>query len=68
MPAILSLEYARTSFSLLSRNLDRQRLHGGDGARSLGSVTNVIPDALDKASLIYRPEIQQGNVVTRGTG
>ena len=36
-----------------------------DGARSLGSVTNVIPDALDKASLIYRPEIQQGNVVTQ---
>lgn len=35
----------------------------GDGLRSLGSVTNVIPNALDKAPLIYRPTIQQGNVV-----
>lgn len=37
----------------------------GDGLRSLGGVTNVIPDALNRAPLIYRPTIQQGNVVTQ---
>ena len=37
----------------------------GEGARSLGSVTDAIPRALDKAPLIYRPTIQQGNVVTQ---
>jgi outer membrane protein assembly factor BamE len=37
----------------------------GDGLRSLGGVTNVIPNALDRAPLIYRPTVQQGNVVTQ---
>lgn len=37
----------------------------GDSLHSLGSVTEVIPRALDKAPLIYRPTIQQGNVVTQ---
>ena len=37
----------------------------GDSLDSLGSVTDVIPRALDKAPLIYRPTIQQGNVVTQ---
>jgi outer membrane protein assembly factor BamE len=37
----------------------------GKGLDSLSSVTEVIPNALDKAPLIYRPTIQQGNVVTQ---
>lgn len=37
----------------------------GDGLRSLNSVTEVIPNALDAAPLVYRPEIQQGNIVTQ---
>lgn len=37
----------------------------GDTLRSFGDVTNVIPDALDRAPLVYRPTIQQGNVVTQ---
>ncbi|MCB1802039.1 MAG: outer membrane protein assembly factor BamE [Gammaproteobacteria bacterium] len=37
----------------------------GDGLRSLGSITNIVPDALDRAPLVYRPEIQQGNVVSQ---
>ena len=37
----------------------------GDGVESLSGVTDVIPDALDKTSLIYRPTIQQGNVVSQ---
>ena len=37
----------------------------GDGLRSASSVTDWIPDALDKAPLIYRPTILQGNVVTQ---
>ena len=37
----------------------------GDGLRSVGGITTIIPDALDKAPLIYRPTIQQGNVVTQ---
>ena len=37
----------------------------GDGLRSLGGVTKVIPDALNEAPLIYRPSIQQGNVVSQ---
>jgi outer membrane protein assembly factor BamE len=39
------------------------------GCSSLGegfeSATDVVPDALDETSLIYRPVIQQGNVVTQ---
>jgi outer membrane protein assembly factor BamE len=35
------------------------------GMDSLGAATNVIPDALNETSLIYRPTIQQGNVVTQ---
>lgn len=37
----------------------------GDGLKSLGGVTEVIPNALNKAPLIYRPPIQQGNVVSQ---
>ena len=37
----------------------------GDSLHSLGSVTEIIPRALDKAPLVYRPTIQQGNVVTQ---
>jgi len=37
----------------------------GEGLESLGSVTEVIPKALDKAPLVYRPTIQQGNVVSQ---
>ena len=37
----------------------------GDGLRSIGGVTDVIPNALEETSLVYRPEIQQGNVVTQ---
>lgn len=36
-----------------------------DGMKSLSGVTDVIPDALDRTSLIYRPTIQQGNVVSQ---
>lgn len=37
----------------------------GDGLRSIGGVTDVIPNALEETSLVYRPDIQQGNVVTQ---
>lgn len=37
----------------------------GDGLRSVGEATNVIPNALDRAPLVYRPSIQQGNVVSQ---
>lgn len=37
----------------------------GDGLQSASSITDWIPDALDKAPLIYRPTIQQGNVITQ---
>ena len=37
----------------------------GDGLRSLGGVTDMIPNALEDTSLVYRPEIQQGNVVSQ---
>lgn len=37
----------------------------GDGLESIGGVTEIIPNALDETSLIYRPTIQQGNVVTQ---
>ncbi len=37
----------------------------GKGLDSLGSVTEIIPRALDKAPLIYRPTILQGNMVTQ---
>lgn len=32
---------------------------------SVSDVTDAIPDALDRAPLVYRPVIQQGNVVTQ---
>lgn len=35
------------------------------GCSSISDVTDAIPNALDRASLIYRPTIQQGNVVTQ---
>ena len=35
------------------------------GCSSLSSVADAIPNALDRAPLIYRPAIQQGNVVTQ---
>lgn len=35
------------------------------GCESMSSVTDAIPNALDRAPLIYRPTIQQGNVVTQ---
>lgn len=35
----------------------------GKGLESIGSVTEIIPRALDKAPLIYRPTIVQGNLV-----
>lgn len=38
---------------------------GISGCGSFSEVANVIPDALDRAPLIYRPTIQQGNVVTQ---
>lgn len=38
---------------------------GLTGCSSIGSVADVIPNALDKAPLIYRPTIQQGNVVSQ---
>jgi len=37
----------------------------GDGLRSLGGATDIIPNALEETSLVYRPVIQQGNVVTQ---
>ncbi len=37
----------------------------GEGAEKLGSVTEIIPRALDRASFIYRPTIEQGNVITQ---
>jgi outer membrane protein assembly factor BamE len=35
------------------------------GCSSFDEVADAIPDALDRAPLIYRPTIQQGNVVTQ---
>jgi outer membrane protein assembly factor BamE len=35
------------------------------GCSSLSDVGDAIPNALDRAPLIYRPTIQQGNVVTQ---
>ena len=35
------------------------------GCSSVSSVTDAIPNALDRMPLIYRPVIQQGNVVTQ---
>lgn len=35
------------------------------GCSTLGDAADVIPDTLDKVPLIYRPTIQQGNVVTQ---
>ena len=31
----------------------------------LGSVTDAIPNALDRAPIVYRPTIQQGNAITQ---
>lgn len=36
-----------------------------DGSSTASSIANAIPDALDRAPLVYRPEIQQGNVVSQ---
>lgn len=36
-----------------------------DGLRSLDDVTKIIPNAINEAPLVYRPEIQQGNIVTQ---
>lgn len=35
------------------------------GCSTMSDVTDAIPEALDRAPLIYRPSIQQGNVVTQ---
>ena len=35
------------------------------GCSSLADPTRLIPDALDRASLVYRPTVQQGSVVTQ---
>ena len=37
----------------------------GEGAEKLVGITDIIPRALDRASFIYRPTIQQGSVVTQ---
>lgn len=37
----------------------------GEGLDSVSSVTEIIPNALNKAPLVYRPTIQQGDVVTQ---
>ena len=37
----------------------------GEGAEKLSGISNIIPRTLDRASFIYRPTIQQGNVVTQ---
>lgn len=36
-----------------------------DGLGTLSGAADVIPNALNRSSLIYRPTIQQGNVVTQ---
>jgi outer membrane protein assembly factor BamE len=38
---------------------------GLSGCGSMSDVTDAIPNALDRAPLIYRPTIQQGNVVSQ---
>jgi len=35
------------------------------GCETMGDITNAIPDSLDRAPLVYRPTIQQGNVVSQ---
>ena len=37
----------------------------GEGLRSVADVTKIIPNAIDKTPFVYRPQIQQGNVVTQ---
>lgn len=37
----------------------------GESLRSVGNVTKIIPNALDKTPFVYRPTVQQGNVVTQ---
>jgi outer membrane protein assembly factor BamE len=32
---------------------------------SIDEISNAVPNALDRAALVYRPTIQQGNVVTQ---
>lgn len=49
-------------FSLIATILSVGCSSFSEGARD---IANVIPNALDKAPLIYRPTIQQGNVVTQ---
>jgi len=35
------------------------------GCSSMGSIGDTIPNALEDWSLLYRPDVQQGNVVTQ---
>lgn len=35
------------------------------GCETMGDLTDAIPNSLDRAPLVYRPTIQQGNVVTQ---
>ncbi|RMG33339.1 MAG: outer membrane protein assembly factor BamE [Gammaproteobacteria bacterium] len=37
----------------------------GEGAKKLGGITEIIPQALDRAPFIYRPTIEQGNLITQ---
>ena len=37
----------------------------GEGVKSLGAITEFAPDLLAESSFVYRPEIQQGNVLTQ---
>jgi len=34
-----------------------------ESSDGLGGFTDAIPNALDRAAVVYRPTIQQGNVV-----
>jgi outer membrane protein assembly factor BamE len=35
------------------------------GLEAVGGVTELVPEALDRTSIVYKPVIQQGNVVTQ---
>ncbi len=35
------------------------------GCESIKNIGNAVPDALDRMPVIYRPDVQQGNVVTQ---
>jgi outer membrane protein assembly factor BamE len=37
----------------------------GEGVKTVGGITEIVPNALDRTSLIYRPEVQQGNVLSQ---